>query len=128
MRLEATAGFEKHGRAMLKAVSPVRMEGLVPWSEFCALIEAHDPMAGNGRSSVGLERMLHLLAMFNINKMGTTSNRGGVSNVAGRRGMVPPSGDQTVVQSMKNVIAAKFRLNPFPRRCDVVACTAFPSF
>jgi hypothetical protein len=40
-----------------KAVFLERMERLVPWGEFCALIEPYYPKAGNGRPPVGLERM-----------------------------------------------------------------------
>jgi IS5 family transposase len=37
----------------------------VPWGEFCALIEAHYPKAGNGRPPVGLERMLRMYLVAN---------------------------------------------------------------
>ncbi len=36
------------------------MNGIVPWSELCAVIELHYPKAGNGRPPIGLERMLRL--------------------------------------------------------------------
>jgi len=36
------------------------MEALVPWTELCSVIEPHYPKAGNGRSPVGLERMLRM--------------------------------------------------------------------
>ncbi len=42
-----------------------RMEALVPWAEFCALIEPHYPKAGNGRPPVGLERMLRMYLLAN---------------------------------------------------------------
>ena len=58
MTLAATRGFEKHGRATRKAAFLARMESLIPWAEFCALIEPHCPKAGNGRPPMGLERML----------------------------------------------------------------------
>jgi len=35
----AVAGFEKHGRATRKAEFLSRMDALVPWAEFCALID-----------------------------------------------------------------------------------------
>jgi IS5 family transposase len=41
------------------------METLMPWSEFCALIEPHYPKAGNGRPPVGLERMLRMYCIAN---------------------------------------------------------------
>lgn len=65
MTLAATKGFEKHGRATRKAEFLARMEGLMPWAEFCALIEPHYPKAGNGRPPVGLERMLRMYCVAN---------------------------------------------------------------
>lgn len=65
MTLAATRGFEKHSRATRKAEFLARMEGLMPWSEFCALIEPHYPKAGNGRPPVGLERMLRMYCIAN---------------------------------------------------------------
>lgn len=61
----AAAGFEKHGRPTRKAEFLSRMEALVPWAEFCALIEPHYPKAGNGRPPVGLERMLRMYCIAN---------------------------------------------------------------
>lgn len=61
----AAAGFEKHGRATRKAEFLSRMEALMPWAEFCALIEPHYPKAGNGRPPVGLERMLRMYCIAN---------------------------------------------------------------
>ncbi len=58
LTLAATRGFEKHSRATRKAEFLARMEGLMPWAEFCAVIEPHYPKEGHGRSPVGLERML----------------------------------------------------------------------
>ena len=60
MTLAATTGFEKHGRATRKAEFLAKMEGLMPWSALCALIEPHYPKAGNGRPPIGLERMLRM--------------------------------------------------------------------
>jgi IS5 family transposase len=65
MTLAATRGFEKHGRSTRKAEFLARMEGLMPWAEFCALIEPHYPKAGNGRPPVGLERMLRMYCVAN---------------------------------------------------------------
>ena len=62
----ATAkGFEVHGRATRKAEFLARMDALVPWTEFCALIEPHYPKAGNGRPPVGIERMLRMYLVAN---------------------------------------------------------------
>ena len=65
MTLAATKGFEKHNRATRKAEFLARMESLMPWSEFCALIEPYYPKAGNGRPPVGLERMLRMYCIAN---------------------------------------------------------------
>jgi IS5 family transposase len=65
MTLAAVRGFEAHGRATRKAQFLARMETLVPWSEFCTLIEPHYPKAGNGRPPVGLERMLRMYLVAN---------------------------------------------------------------
>ncbi|MCX7150655.1 MAG: IS5 family transposase [Rhodocyclales bacterium] len=65
MTLAATRGFEKHNRATRKAEFLSRMESLMPWAEFGALIEPHYPKAGNGRPPVGLERMLRMYCVAN---------------------------------------------------------------
>lgn len=65
MTLAAGKGFDKHARATRKAEFLARMEVLVPWAEFCALIEPHYPKAGNGRPPVGLERMLRMYCIAN---------------------------------------------------------------
>ena len=70
LTLAATKGFEKHSRATRKAEFLARMEGLMPWAEFCALIEPHYPKAGNGRPPVGLERMLRMYCIANWFNLG----------------------------------------------------------
>ena len=65
MTLAATKGFEKYNRATRKAEFLSRMESLMPWVEFCSLIEPHYPRAGNGRPPVGLERMLRMCCIAN---------------------------------------------------------------
>ena len=65
MTLAATKGFEKYNRATRKAEFLVRMESLMPWVEFCSLIEPYYPKAGNGRPPVGLERMLRMYCIAN---------------------------------------------------------------
>jgi len=65
MTLATGTGFEKHGRATRKAEFLSRMDALVPWAAFCALIEPHYPKAGNGRPPVGLERMLRMYCIAN---------------------------------------------------------------
>lgn len=59
------SGFDRHGKTTKRAAFLARMEMLVPWSEFCALIEPHYPKAGNGRPPVGLERMLRMYFIAN---------------------------------------------------------------
>jgi hypothetical protein len=65
MTLAAAKGFEVHGRATRKAEFLARMEMLVPWAQFCAVIAPHYPKAGNGRPPVGLERMLRMYLVAN---------------------------------------------------------------
>ena len=65
MTFSMVRGFEKHGRTTRKAEFLARMERLMPWAEFCALIEPHYPKAGNGRPPVGLERMLRMYCVAN---------------------------------------------------------------
>ena len=70
MTLATAKGFEVHGRATRKAEFLARMEALVPWAQFCALIEPHYPKAGNGRPPVGLERMLRMYLLANWFNLG----------------------------------------------------------
>jgi transposase, IS5 family len=65
MTFAAAKGFEVHGRTTRKAQFLARMESLVPWSEFCALIEPHYRKAGNERPPKGLERMLRMYLVAN---------------------------------------------------------------
>jgi IS5 family transposase len=81
MTLAATKGFEVHGRATRKAQFLARMEGLVPWSEFCALIEPHYPKAGNGRPPVGLERLLRVYLVANWFNLGDEACEEALSDV-----------------------------------------------
>jgi IS5 family transposase len=70
MTLATARGFEIHGRATRKAEFLARMEALVPWAQFCAVIEPHYPKAGNGRPPVGLERMLRMYLVANWFNLG----------------------------------------------------------
>ena len=65
MTLAGARGFEKHEHATRKAEFLSRMEGLMPWAEFCTVIEPHYPKAGNGRPPVGVERMLRMYFVAN---------------------------------------------------------------
>ena len=60
MTFARAKGFEVHGRATRKAEFLARMDALVPWAQFCALIEPHYPKAGRGRQPLGLEKMLRI--------------------------------------------------------------------
>jgi IS5 family transposase len=70
MTLATAKGFEVHGRATRNAEFLARMEALVPWAQFCAVIEPHYPKAGNGRPPVGLERMLRMYLVANWFNLG----------------------------------------------------------
>lgn len=70
MTLATAKGFEVHGRATRKAEFLARMQALVPWAQFCAVIEPHYPKAGNGRPPVGLERMLRMYLLANWFNLG----------------------------------------------------------
>ena len=61
----AVNGFEVFGKTTRKAEFLARMDKLVPWSEFCAVIDPFYPKAGNGRPPVGLERMLRMYFIAN---------------------------------------------------------------
>lgn len=65
MTLAAGMGFEKHMRPTRKAEFLSRMEALMPWPHFCALIEPFYPKVGKGRPPVGLERMLRMYCIAN---------------------------------------------------------------
>jgi IS5 family transposase len=65
MTLSGAKGFEKHSRATRKGAFLARMEVLMPWAAFCALIDPYYPKAGNGRPPVGLERMLRMYFVAN---------------------------------------------------------------
>jgi len=61
----AVNGFEVYRKATRKEEFLSRMDALVPWAEFCSVIEPHYPKAGNGRRPVGLERMLRMYFIAN---------------------------------------------------------------
>ena len=56
----ATAGFDRYAKTTRRDVFLAEMEAVVPWAEFCRLIEPFYPKAGNGRRPVGLGRMLRI--------------------------------------------------------------------
>jgi IS5 family transposase len=61
----AVNGFEAYRKTTRKAEFLSRMDSLVPWAEFCSVIEPYYPKAGNGRRPVGLERMLRMYFIAN---------------------------------------------------------------
>ena len=61
----AVNGFEAYRKKTRKAEFLSRMDALVPWAEFCPVIEPHYPKAGDGRRPVGLERMLRMYFVAN---------------------------------------------------------------
>lgn len=61
----AANGFETYRKPTRKAEFLSRMEVLVPWAEFCTVIEPYYPKAGNGRPPVGLERILRMYFIAN---------------------------------------------------------------
>ena len=54
------AGFEQHRRATRRDEFLDTMNCIVPWSDLCAVIQAHDPKRGNGCAPMGLECMLRI--------------------------------------------------------------------
>ena len=69
----ATSGFDRYVKTTRRAAFLGEMEAVVPWSEFCALIEPFYPKAGNGRPPIGLERMLRVYLLqqwFNLSDPG----------------------------------------------------------
>jgi IS5 family transposase len=61
----AVNGFEAYRKTTRKAEFLSRMDTLVPWDEFCSVIEPYYPKVGNGRRPVGLERMLRMYFIAN---------------------------------------------------------------
>lgn len=61
----AVNGFETYRKTTRKAEFLSRMDTLVPWVEFCSVIEPYYPKAGDGRRPVGLERMLRMYFIAN---------------------------------------------------------------
>jgi transposase, IS5 family len=85
MTFATAKGFEVHGRATRKAEFLARMETLVPWAQFCALIEPHYPKAGNGRPPVGLERMLRMYLLANWFNLGDEACEDALYDIAAFR-------------------------------------------
>src|SRR5258708_26301036 len=58
--LAMMTGFEQYTRKTRRAIFLEEMEQVVPWRELCALVEPHYPKPGQGRTAVGVERMLRI--------------------------------------------------------------------
>ncbi len=61
----SVGGFDAYRKTTRKAEFLSRMDLLVPWAEFCSVIEPYYPKAGDGRPPVGLERMLRMYFIAN---------------------------------------------------------------
>ena len=85
MTLATAKGFEIHSRATRKTEFLARMDTLVPWAEFCAVIEPHYPKAGNGRPPVGLERMLRMYLVANWFNLGDEACEDALYDIAAFR-------------------------------------------
>src|SRR3954453_10922350 len=85
MTLETAKGFEVHGRATRKAEVLARMEMLVPWVQFCAVIEPHYPKAGNGRPPGGLGGMLRMYLPANWFNLGDEACEDALYDIAAFR-------------------------------------------
>src|SRR6202161_400938 len=53
-------GFERYTKKTRRTEFLEEMEQAVPWRKLCALIEPHYPKAGNGRTPVGVERVVRM--------------------------------------------------------------------
>jgi IS5 family transposase len=65
----ATVGFDRYAKTTRRAAFLAEMEGVVPWSALCKLIEPFYPKPGNGRRPIGVERMLRIYLLqqwFNL--------------------------------------------------------------
>ena len=54
------AQYEQYRKPTRRDVFLATMDEIVPWQALCEVIEPHYPKAGNGRSPVGLGRMLRM--------------------------------------------------------------------
>ncbi len=61
----SVGGFDAYRKTTRKAEFLSRMDLLVPWAEFCSVIEPYYPKAGDGRRPVGLERILRMYFIAN---------------------------------------------------------------
>jgi hypothetical protein len=81
-------GFEKHSRKTRKEAFLSKMEVLVPWSEFCALIEPYYPKAGKGAAGGSGADVAYVLS-GELVQSGGRSLRGGAVRHARVPGVLP---------------------------------------
>lgn len=60
MAADQGAGFERYRKPTKRDEFLATMNRIMPWSDLCAVVEAHYPKRGNGRPPIGLERMLRI--------------------------------------------------------------------
>ena len=53
-------GFERYTKKTRREMFLEEMEQVVTWRELCVLVDPHYPKPGNGRTPVGVERMLRI--------------------------------------------------------------------
>ena len=100
--------FQVHRRATCKAEFLAHMEALVPWAEFRAVIEPHYPEGGNGRPTVGLERMLRRYLLANWFNLGDEACEDATSL---------PSSISAAVHGLREGFAARLGRTGAGRRC-----------
>jgi hypothetical protein len=61
--LAMMTGFERYSKKTRRAAFVEELNQVVPWGELCALIEPHDPQAGNGRPPIGVEWMQRIYVL-----------------------------------------------------------------
>ena len=68
------AEYENRKRIPKREKFLAQMESIIPWKDWCAIIEPHYPKAGNGRPPQDLERMLRMYLLqvwFNLSDEAT---------------------------------------------------------
>ena len=60
MAADQGAGLEQYRKPTKRDTFLATMQQIVHWRELCSVIEPHHPKAGNGRPTIGLERMLRM--------------------------------------------------------------------
>jgi hypothetical protein len=74
----AAGGFDRYAKTKRCAAFLAEIETVVPWAEFCSLVEPFYPKAGSGRRLVRLERVLRIYSLqqwFDISRRGSKVTR-----------------------------------------------------